>query len=106
MLIKFPKKIDKEIFKDNYEGQTKYGLPKKVLFCKSCVISNQRPNSSIEFKHKKASKKNTINFDENLICDACKVKEKKAMINSSNDNVKPINKLAIIPGKTSGKIIL
>ena len=81
MLIKFPKKIDKEIFKDNYEGQTKYGLPKKVLFCKSCVISNQMPNSSIEFKHKKDSKKNTINFDESLICDACKVKEKKAMIN-------------------------
>ena len=32
--------------------------------------------------------------------------KKKAMINSSNDNVKPINKLAIIPGKTRGKIIL
>ena len=55
MLIKFPKKIDKEIFKGNYESQTKYGLPKKVLFCKSCVISNQRPNSSIEFKNKKDS---------------------------------------------------
>ncbi|MBI96742.1 LPS biosynthesis protein PseA [bacterium] len=81
MLIKFPKKIDKEIFKYNNEGQTKYGLPKEVLFCKSCVISNQRPNSSIEFKNKKDSKKNTINFDENLICDACKVKDKKAKIN-------------------------
>ena len=30
--------------------------------------------------------------------------KKNAIINSSNDNVKPINRLAIIPGKTNGKI--
>ena len=28
-----------------------YNLPKKVEFCKNCVISNQRPNSVIEFKN-------------------------------------------------------
>ena len=28
-----------------------YGLPETVEFCKSCVISNQRPNSVIEFKN-------------------------------------------------------
>ena len=48
-----------------------YGLPKNVTFCKKCVMSNQRPTSSIEFKHTKDSKKSTMNFDENGICDAC-----------------------------------
>ena len=38
--------------------QTYYGLPEKVKFCKSCVISNQRPASAVEFKHKIDSKKN------------------------------------------------
>ncbi len=28
-----------------------YGLPKKVVFCKKTLISNQLPNSAIEFKH-------------------------------------------------------
>ena len=39
-----------------------YGLPKRVLFCKKSLISNQRPNSVIEFTHKKSSKKKTIHF--------------------------------------------
>ena len=34
-----------------------YGLPREVKFCKKCVISNQRPNSDIEFKSEKESKK-------------------------------------------------
>lgn len=55
----------------------KYGLPREVKFCKSCVISNQRPNSAVEYKHTKDSKKATINFDENGICDACRLAEKK-----------------------------
>ena len=29
----------------------KYGLPEQVLFCRRCVISNQRPNSAVEFAH-------------------------------------------------------
>ena len=32
--------------------------------------------------------------------------KKKAIINSSNESVNPISKLAIIPGKTKGNIIL
>ena len=51
--------------------QTLYGLPEKVVFCKICVISNQRPNSAVEFEHSKESVKKTIAFDENGICDAC-----------------------------------
>ena len=31
-----------------------YGLPNEVKFCKKCVISNQRPSSTIEFKSEKS----------------------------------------------------
>ena len=48
-----------------------YGLDQSVKYCVSCVISNQRPNSAVEFSHTKASKKTTINFDKNGVCDAC-----------------------------------
>ncbi|MEO0620204.1 MAG: N-acetyl sugar amidotransferase [Pseudomonadota bacterium] len=56
---------------------TFYGLPPMIEFCSTCVISNQRPNSAVEFKHNKNSKKATIRFDENGVCDACKVAEQK-----------------------------
>lgn len=58
-----------------------YGLPQDVMFCKKCVMSNQRPTSSIEFKHTKDSKKATMNFDRDGVCDACKVAEEKEKIN-------------------------
>ena len=62
---------DKEI-KDNSESlEAKFGLPSKVEFCKSCVISNQRPSSVAELTNKSSNKKPTINLDENGICDAC-----------------------------------
>ncbi len=57
--------------------EIKYGLPADVLFCKSCVISNQRPSSSVEFKHTKDSKKQTIVFGADGICDACRFAEQK-----------------------------
>lgn len=59
--------------------EAKYGLPRDVKFCKRCVMSNQRPASTAEFKHNKDSKKVTLNFDEEGVCDACRhgeVKEK------------------------------
>ena len=62
---------------DFNELEAKYGLPKEVKFCKKCVISNQRPNSCVEFKYGKHTKKETINFDKDGICDACKYAEKK-----------------------------
>ena len=54
-----------------------FGLPEKVIFCKHCVISNQRPSSSVEFKHKQNEKKATICFDEEGVCDACRYHEVK-----------------------------
>jgi N-acetyl sugar amidotransferase len=53
--------------------EVKYGLPETVKFCKRCVMSNQRPASTIEFKHKTDSKKVTLNIDEEGVCDACRV---------------------------------
>jgi N-acetyl sugar amidotransferase len=50
---------------------TMNGLPKDVRFCKRCVISNQRPNSTVEFAHVANEKKATINFDADGVCDAC-----------------------------------
>jgi N-acetyl sugar amidotransferase len=40
-------------------------------------MSNQRPTSAVEFKHTKESKKATMNFDENGVCDACRTAEIK-----------------------------
>jgi len=54
-----------------------YGLPKKVKFCKRCVVSNQRPNSAIEFQHQVDSRKETIRLDGHGICDACRLAKRK-----------------------------
>ena len=57
-----------------------YGLPQKVQFCKHCVMSNQRPSSSIEFKHRIESRKSTLHIDDDGVCDACRTAEKKDRI--------------------------
>ena len=44
----------------------KYNLPNKVIFCKKCVQSNQRPR---------------ISFDATGICNACNHFEEKKKIN-------------------------
>ena len=63
------------------EQEAYYGLPSRVEFCANCVISNQRPNSAIEFEHTSATKKSTIKLDEEGICDACRLaKEKRVQI--------------------------
>lgn len=73
-----PQDVDKAMFApDAVNLSTKFGLPQKVIFCKRCVISNQRPNSAVEYAHTKESKKKTIHFDAEGICDACRFAEKK-----------------------------
>lgn len=57
--------------------EAKYGLPAEVKFCTRCVISNQRPNSAVEFSHTKDSRKSTIHFDDDGVCDACRYAEQK-----------------------------
>lgn len=60
--------------------EAKYGLPDKVVFCRQCVMSNQRPASAEEFKHTISSKKVTLNIGEDGVCDACRQAEKKEKI--------------------------
>jgi len=74
-------------------SDTKYGLPNEVLFCKKCVISNQRPNSAIEFKHTSASQKSTIGFNEEGICDACLQAERKKNEISWDDREQELREL-------------
>ena len=62
----------------NKEGaEAWYGLPPEVKFCKRCVISNQRPSSSVEFKSTIKDKKEVINFDDEGICAACRYHDEK-----------------------------
>lgn len=63
-----------------HQFEAKYGLPTEVKFCKRCVMSNQRPTSEIEFKHNINTKKTTLNFDAEGICDACRNAEEKEKI--------------------------
>jgi N-acetyl sugar amidotransferase len=62
----------------NNAPEAYYGLPENVAFCKRCVISNQRPNSAVEFQHTRQSRKPTIRFTADGVCDACLVAEQKA----------------------------
>jgi len=54
-----------------------YGLPREVKFCRRCVISNQRPSSTVEFRNAKGVKKETIAFDDEGVCAACRYAEMK-----------------------------
>ena len=40
--------------------KAKYNLPKNVVFCKKCVMSNQRPSSISEFFHTKEERELNI----------------------------------------------
>lgn len=57
--------------------EAKYGLPARVVFCKKCVISNQRPTTTLEFKNNPSQTKPTTAFNEEGVCDACIWAEKK-----------------------------
>jgi N-acetyl sugar amidotransferase len=58
----------------------KYGLPEQVSFCRRCVMSNQMPNSSIEFKHAPDRQHRTLYIDGDGVCDACRHAEEKTKI--------------------------
>ena len=50
---------------------------KEVVFCKKCVISNQRPSSVVEFSEDSLKDKTSISFDDNGVCAACNYAEIK-----------------------------
>ena len=76
--IKRPSPVNHHEYSIDVENPlTKYGLPPKVEFCSRCVISNQRPNSAVEYANLPGDKKKTIQFDISGVCDACKFTEIK-----------------------------
>lgn len=77
-IIRFPDPVDLSLYSGGGEVKTtKFGLPEEVKFCKRCVISNQRPNSAVEFSHTQDSQKATIHFNNQGVCDACRLTEQK-----------------------------
>ena len=68
-----PRPVDVQPFaqSNNAQLEAKYGLPTEVRYCRRCVISNQRPNSAVEFAHTRASRKATIQLNDEGVCDAC-----------------------------------
>ena len=54
------------------ELEVLYGLPRQVLFCIACNMSNQQPMSSNEYTHNKDSTKTTLTFDDKGLCHACR----------------------------------
>ncbi len=93
-IIKYPKAVDLSLFaKDKHNTKAFYGLPATVAYCKKCVISNQRPNSAVEYKHTKDSKKATIHFDEHGVCDACNFTERKRHVIDWEERDKQLREL-------------
>jgi len=77
-IIRGPDPVDLTLYSSARETEeTKFGLPREVKFCRRCVISNQRPNSAVEFSHTRDSQKATIHFNDQGICDACRLTEQK-----------------------------
>ena len=62
--------------------ETYYNLSKEVIFCKRCVMSNQRPASVPEFRHtRNRDGAKYMQINEEGVCDACIHAEVKASIN-------------------------
>jgi N-acetyl sugar amidotransferase len=58
--------------------QAYYGLPSEIAFCRRCVISNQRPNSTVEFLNRPSTAKQVTNFDKEGLCGGCRLAYRKA----------------------------
>jgi N-acetyl sugar amidotransferase len=79
-MIRYPERIKHDEYSSEIISHAKYGLPKEVVFCKKCVESNQRPSTTIEYKHNKDSIKEAVSFDREGICAACNFASKKESI--------------------------
>jgi N-acetyl sugar amidotransferase len=101
--IRYPQEVEISQFGEDFSPESAmYGLPSKVEFCKKCVISNQRPNSAVEYVHTKESKKATIFFDENGVCDACNYAKKKKSEIDWQEREKHLKELCDRHRKTDG----
>jgi N-acetyl sugar amidotransferase len=82
---------------------TLFGLPEKVIFCSRCVISNQRPNSQIELRHNRDTKKVTIKFNQDSTCDACLLAEQKESTINWSEREEELKALCDRYRRTDGK---
>ena len=76
-----------------------YGLPKKVVFCKKTLISNQRPNSELEFRHNIKTIKKTVKIDNRGLSDAWKYSLEKKKIDYKEREIKLLELLDMHRGK-------
>lgn len=79
-----------------------FGLPQTVEFCSRCVISNQKPISSIESKHSVNHQKQTTTFT-NGVCDACRWAEAKETSVDWQKREKELQALCDIHRKANGE---
>lgn len=101
--ILYPEIVDINRFKSsNTKLEVLYGLPENVIYCKKCVISNQRPNSAVEYQNTSATKKETIDINENGICDACQFANLKQEEINWNEKEAELRELCNKYRKTDG----
>lgn len=80
-LIQKPNPVNTSNYSEQLDNpQRFYGLPQNIEFCTRCTYSNQKPNSAREFEHKANTQKETVEFDEQGVCVACKIAEQKEQI--------------------------
>jgi N-acetyl sugar amidotransferase len=60
--------------------KVKHGLPETVIYCKRCVMSNQRPATHPEFRKASTSDTPTSAFGDDGVCDACRYHDLKKAI--------------------------
>ncbi len=72
--------MTEQVVRETEPLEAKYGLPREVIFCRRCVMSNQRPCSSVEFKHGRSHQHRSLHIDEEGICDACRFAEQKEKV--------------------------
>ncbi len=83
-----------------------YGMPEQVKFCKKCVISNQKPNTVVEFKQTTDNRRIGISFNDKGICSACDYNEKKKNINWKEREDKLYSLLKRFRRKTGHDVIV
>ena len=79
-----------------------YGLPLEVEFCARCVISNQKPISSIESEHSVKHVKQTTAFIDG-ICDACRWAEAKETSVDWHEREEELQALCDLHRNTNGE---
>ena len=74
--------------------ETLFGLPAEVKFCNRCLMSNQRPSSYPEFKHRPDRQVRSMNIGDDGVCDACRFAERKDVIDWQEREEKLLELLA------------